>query len=111
MNDPIADQWEPGGTINPRRTNFALATLDDKLYLIGGAELTNAVDTYADTTMVEVFDPFELSLTTLSPMPSLRRRIATTELDGKIIVIGGRCLQSTFLKTVETYDPSLEDLD
>jgi N-acetylneuraminic acid mutarotase len=88
----------------PRR-DFATATLDGRIYVIGGGDVMAGVIPAPPTTTVEVYDPTTDSWTLAAPMPRAVTNHAAVALNGKIYVIGG---QEEFLPmsdAVQEYDP------
>ena len=88
----------------PRR-DFATASLDGRIYVIGGGDVTAGVIPAPPTTTVEVYDPATDSWTLATPMLRAVTNHAAVALNGKIYVIGG---QEEFLPmsdAVQEYDP------
>ena len=88
----------------PRR-DFATATLDGRIYVIGGGDVTAGVIPAPPTTTVEVYDPATDSWTLATPMLRAVTNHAAVALNGRIYVIGG---QEEFLPmsdAVQEYDP------
>jgi N-acetylneuraminic acid mutarotase len=84
------------------RYGLATATVDGKIYAIGGTRGGGALAT------VEVYDPVTNSWsTTPAPMPTARYGLATATVNGKIYAIGGTGTVTGVLNlaTVEVYDP------
>lgn len=91
----------------PRR-DFATATLNGLIYVIGGGDVLAGVIPAPPTATVEVYDPATDSWTLASPMPRAVTNHAAVALDGKIYVIGG---QEEFLPmsdAVQEYDPTTQ---
>lgn len=91
----------------PRR-DFATATLNGLIYVIGGGDVLAGVIPAPPTATVEVYDPATDSWTLAAPMPRAVTNHAAVALDGKIYVIGG---QEEFLPmsdAVQEYDPTTQ---
>src|SRR6267154_1280227 len=82
------------------RYGLATATVDGKIYAIGGTRGGGALAT------VEVYDPAATSWsTTAAPMTTARYGLAAATVNGKIYAIGGTGTGVFYLATVEVYDP------
>jgi len=82
------------------RQALAAATVDGKIYAIGGLDFIsgNLLNT------VEVYDPSSNSWSNATSMPTARAYIAAVAVNGKIYAIGGS--NGSPINTVEAYDPS-----
>jgi len=81
------------------RFELAAATVNNKIYAIGGDNATTVVAT------VEEYDPATNTWSTKSPMPTARRGLAAATANNKIYAIGGTLNSATSVATVEEYDP------
>lgn len=117
--DPAIDQWKELKPMpTPRGARWAVE-LDNKIYVIGGAQSNVA----SDPTMplrpgtpklvlgtVEVYDPSTDEWRTGAPMPTARNRFVAAAVNEKIYAIGGR-LGSAMITSadntnvVEEFDP------
>jgi N-acetylneuraminic acid mutarotase len=78
--EPSTDTWSIKMDIPTGRSNFALANIDDKIYVIGGDSFSPKNEVYSPTT-----DSWDSLQTMLTP----RQHISCATVDGKIFVIGG----------------------
>lgn len=88
----------------PRR-DFATATLDGRIYVIGGGDVMAGGVPAPPTNTVEVYDPETDSWTFASPMLRAVTNHAAVALDGKIYVIGGEEEFLPMSDAVQEYDP------
>lgn len=88
----------------PRR-DFATATLDGRIYVIGGGDVMAGVIPAPPTTTVQVYDPVTDSWTLGMPMLRAVMNHAAVGLNGKIYVIGGREEFLPMSDAVQEYDP------
>ena len=91
----------------PRR-DFATATLDGRIYVIGGGDVTTGGVPAPPTTTVEVYDPETDSWTFATPMLRAVTNHAAVALDGKIYVIGGEEEFLPMSDAVQEYDPATQ---
>jgi N-acetylneuraminic acid mutarotase len=110
--DPSTDTWQAVAPLpSPQAGTPGAATgLDGKIYLMGGVDGVDTVDS------VEVYDPEVDTWCTRAPLPTARRFLGgTTGPDGTIYAVGGTCCGLNFpgtgnmLDTVETYDPNADN--
>ena len=78
------DLWHSNSPLPIAKAEFALATYEDKIYLIGGF-----VESRGPTDSVEVYDPQQDSWKILAPLPVPLHHITASAYDGKIYVAGG----------------------
>lgn len=100
--------WVAKQSMQLARRDFATATLDGSIYVIGGGDVMAGVIPAPPTTTVEVYDPETDSWTFTTPMLRAVTKHAAVALDGKIYVIGGK---DEFLPTsdaVQEYDPATQ---
>lgn len=91
----------------PRR-DFATATLDGRIYVIGGGDVTSGGVPAPPTTTVEVYDPETDSWTLATPMLRAVTNHTAVALNGKIYVIGGEEEFLPMADAVQEYDPTTE---
>jgi N-acetylneuraminic acid mutarotase len=98
---PDTDSWTSEAPMPTERTTLAVASLDNKIYAIGGAASTvgGAFSTN------EEFNPLTNSWTTKAPMPTPRNWISAAAANGKIYVMGGSDNYGSIFSTNEMYDP------
>lgn len=78
--NPTTNSWTSKADMPTGRSNFAMVTINDKIYAIGG-------DPFSPQN--EVYNPVTDSWKTLKPMPTPRQHINCAAVDGKIYIIGG----------------------
>ena len=87
------------------RQALAVAVIEDKLYVVGGAPPTYPKPLEKPYNSLEVYDFATNRWSVGSPMPTARHHVTGTALDGKFYVIGGRQPEDFSLSAVERYDP------
>ena len=93
--DPAADRWTTAGEIPEGLNHSALATVEGKLYIIGGFRESSRSATGA----VRIYDPAQRTWRDGAPMPTARGALAVAVLDGKIHAIGGNAAEGMDLET------------
>jgi N-acetylneuraminic acid mutarotase len=93
------DEWIEKPRMLTARWNMALASVDDKIYAIGG-------DSFLDNN--EMYDPTTEAWETLTPMPTARQHVKAAVVDNKIYVIGGLESWSIVSSKNEVYDPQTD---
>jgi N-acetylneuraminic acid mutarotase/Tfp pilus assembly protein PilX len=102
LHPPFTPQsWSTMAPMPTARTNHMVATVNNKIYTIGGY---NPVGGFFNT--VEEYDPATNTWATKAPMPTTRSDAAAAVVNGKIYVIGGTSNGTVALKTNEMFDPS-----
>ncbi|MDQ7093823.1 S8 family serine peptidase [Desulfosporosinus sp. PR] len=92
------DGWVTRGNLQTARMDFGTATVNDKIYCIGGSNNGNCLNS------VEAFDPATGTSTLLKDMNIARYVPGVASADGKIYAIGG--YNGGCLDTAEEYDPA-----
>jgi len=92
------NHWDSRVALPVALSGCALAALDGRLYLFGGWDGKQAVDT------VYSYDPESNTWQTRSPLSAPRAYMAAVALEGRIYLIGGTDGQQ-HLKTVQAYFP------
>jgi len=87
----------------PRR-DFATATVDSRIYVLGGGDVQGGSP--HPTTTVQVYDPATDSWTMGAPLLVAVTSHAAAAVDGKIYVAGGKSELAPGLKTLQVYDPT-----
>jgi N-acetylneuraminic acid mutarotase len=105
MYDPATDSYDLMATMPSSRHNPAIAVMNNKVYVIGGASRTNTTDVTKNT--LEVYDPGSDAWAVKVGMPTSRQGACAEVIDGKIYVIGGMADGNIVLNTVEMYDPAI----
>lgn len=93
--NPQQNQWTRLADIPKSATNFAMATLNGKIYAIGGDQFQNANREYDPDT-----DGWKL----LKPMPTARQHINCGVFNNKIFITGGLTSWKNITKKHEVYD-------
>ncbi|MEQ1601434.1 MAG: DNRLRE domain-containing protein [Methylophilaceae bacterium] len=89
-----------GMNIPTARTNHMVATVNNKIYVIGGYHPVNGY-----FNKVEEYDPATNTWATKANMPTARSDAATAVVNGKIYVFGGTKDGASSLNVNEVYDP------
>ena len=97
--DPNSNSWSTAASMPTLRGYLAAASLNGKIYAIGGGTANALSNT------VVVYDPSSNSWSVAASMPTPRGSLAAASLNGKIYAIGGGTA-SGVSNTVEVYDPS-----
>jgi N-acetylneuraminic acid mutarotase len=118
--DPNTDAWKALAPMPTARGAAVAATVNGKIYVIGGASVHPGQKIVGLTAQVphralginEMYDPATNKWTERSPMPTSRNHAAVGVVNGKIYVLGGR-LGAVFVNAsptdvVEEYDPATD---
>jgi len=111
--DPATDNYRAMAPIPGPRCSAVAATVNNKIYLIGGIEPFENGKGSRISGRNQVFDPVANTWGSadLSPMPTTRNHAFVGVVNGKIYVIGGRIghgfvTTSSNTDVVEEYDPA-----
>jgi N-acetylneuraminic acid mutarotase len=107
--------WRTAAPMPTKRTEVAAATLDGKIYVVGGFEkpsLGNVMN-FAITPSVEAYDPVMDRWTSKAPLPVGLHHVGIGVVGGRLYVIGGYT-KSGFtvwnpVATVYAYDPATDN--
>jgi len=119
--DPATDTWKALAPMPTRRGSPVAATVNGKIYVIGGATTHPGSSEPAvlptrphrSVSAVEEYDPATNTWRARSPMPTARNHAAIGVVNDKIYVIGGR-VGAAFIgvasntDVVEEYDPATD---
>ncbi len=119
--DPPTDSWMAVTPMPTKRGSAVAATVNGKIYVIGGATVhpgssepaLHPTRPHRSVGTVEEYDPKTNTWSERSSMPTARNHAAIGVVNNKIYVIGGR-LGSAFIFTasntnvVEEYDPATD---
>ena len=108
--DIASDTWTAGVARLPRPVcGLSAATIDDTIYLFGGATTTDpyAVETYVDDCYA--FDPETLAITPIAPLPLPRFKTSAFPIEGGVLVLGG--ISATGSLNAQIYRPSEDSWD
>lgn len=89
----------------PRR-DFATATVNGKIYVLGGGDTTAPVIPSPPTDTVQVYDPASDTWTIATAMLQAVRDQAAAVVNGKIYVAGGAAEFAPGVRTLQVYDPA-----
>jgi Kelch motif len=102
---PGPDQWMQVAPLNHPRDQLAAASLNGKVYAIGGANPSgDPTGLYAP--YVEAYDPTSGAWSDMAKLNVPRRNLAAVAVGNKIYAIGGCCDTNGPFDTVEVYDPN-----
>ena len=104
--DPAEGSWDTIKPMPTSRSIFALASYQNKIYVIGGVNYTSPYSgTATSCPLNEVYDIETDTWETREPMPTARSQIQAECVNGKIYVIGGITAGPySAVKTNEVYD-------
>ncbi len=105
--DPSTNSWSLKADLSFARTKGAAASVGNKVYYIGGG--TVATGHGSPGSWNQEYDPATDSWTTKASMPSARRYLTATALNGKIYAMGGDNYFNSDLDEEtanEEYDPA-----
>ncbi len=105
--------WTVGSPAPTKRTEVAVAAVEDKIYVVGGfsgeLSLKNALN-FAISPAVEVYHPATNTWTMTTPLPEGRHHAGIASLNGILYVIGGFAKSSLSVwqgvSTVYQYNPT-----
>lgn len=100
--DPSARTWRTRAAMLVKKSNYSLAAVDGKVYIIG---VFTAPGTLSRS--VEEYDPAADRWTIRASMPTARCRIGVVVLNGRIYALGGKT-ERGLTDAVEEYDPSAD---
>ncbi|MCK4366438.1 MAG: PKD domain-containing protein [Thermoplasmata archaeon] len=107
--DPATHTWINKTLMPFARHNFAVAVVNDKIYVIGGS---NSMIDCPTLNLVEEYDPATDTWTQKADMPTYREGLTATVYDDKIYAIGGHAHcpgdPHTSQRKVEVYDPATD---
>jgi N-acetylneuraminic acid mutarotase len=96
--DPATDSWAAKTPMDHTRWNFGFASINGKLYAVGGDTATVAA---GFTRELQVYDPETDSWTNKSPMPVLQLNPPAVSLNGILYTVGGE-----HESRLQAYDPA-----
>jgi N-acetylneuraminic acid mutarotase len=117
--DPSSNAWTRGIDLPVARAEGVSATVDNKVYLIGGrvgeSDDARHFNDHIDSVRNEVFDPVTGRWTSRADAPTPRNSAASAVISGKIYVVGGRrfskgpdgTTRQVNVPTLEVYEPRL----
>ena len=111
-----ATPWQSHVPMDVARFSLAAATVNDRLYAIGGVDgsCPSSPCAFGPLNTVEVFNPlvtiiaeFEQAWTPRAPMTTRRESLAAATVNGKIYAIGGHTSGGDAVASMESYDPAI----
>lgn len=113
-SEPDRGIWRTAAPAPTKRTEVAVATLRDKIYVVGGFEqpgLSNLMN-LAITASVEEYEPATDRWTTKAPLPVGLHHAGIGVVEGRLYVIGGYSQSGLTVwhpvATVYVYDPATD---
>lgn len=102
--DYMTNQWFrlSNPEAGPRKAYHGIEILDNKMYVIGGTNGNEILDT------VHVYDPVTNTWTPKKSLSTKRCYVATALMDGKIYAIGGHNGEFR-MRSAEVYDPKQDE--
>ena len=104
--DPVTDTWTQKADMPTPRGYTAASEVNGKIYAIGGNTSRGGGDNGENK--VEEYDPATDTWTEKADLPTPRRALATSVVNGRIYAIGGASPSGATLATVEEYDPATD---
>jgi N-acetylneuraminic acid mutarotase len=105
--DPLKDEWKEGKPMPTARGALAATFVKGTLFAIGGQQSSD-IDSSEILNTNEAYDPTTDTWTAKKSMPTSRHHAASTAVDGKIYVIGGRAVVNSSIINLninEMYSP------
>ncbi len=109
--DPALDKWEQKCRMTSARSNLGITVLDEKIYVIGGLENTDAEGHFENVKDVETLDPKTMVWEKKADLTEAKHAVSVSALNGKIYAVGGSITSGTSdypCKDVEEYDPATD---
>jgi N-acetylneuraminic acid mutarotase len=100
--------WVARASMPLPRREFATATINGKIYVLGGGDTQAPAIPAPATGSVQVYDPATDSWSAAAPMPVAAYDHAAAVAGGKIYVAGGKSDLAPGLKTLQEYDPATD---
>lgn len=96
---PAAQRWQMKSPLPAERSNFGIATFENKIFIIGGESRQGV------TPETLVYDPLSNGWTVLAPKPTAAADASAVVIGGRIYVPGGRKASGEMANVLEVYDP------
>lgn len=103
LTSAVENSWLQKTSMSTARFSFGVATLNGKIYAIGGALDTDSGEI---TSANEEYDPTTDLWTTKAAMPTPRYGCAVAAYQNKIYVFGGATNSGSYTNATEVYDPA-----
>lgn len=114
QSKPDQGIWHAAAPMPTKRTEVAAATLDGKIYVVGGFEKPSMgnVMNFAITPSVEMYDPAADRWTSKTPLPIGLHHVGIGVVDGRLYIVGGYSKSGLSVwspvATVYAFDPTTE---
>jgi N-acetylneuraminic acid mutarotase len=112
--EPDQGTWHAAAPMPTKRAEVAAATLDGKIYVVGGFEKPSMgnVMNFAITPAVEMYDPATDRWTSKTPLPIGLHHVGIGVVDGQLYIIGGYSKSGLTVwnpvATVYAFDPTTD---
>jgi N-acetylneuraminic acid mutarotase len=108
--DPATNNWAFKTQVPTFRDYFAVASCQNKIYIIGGRTGSEPIHGDAITCgLNQAYDPATNTWENKAPMPTNRTQMEAAVVDGKIYVMGGRTAGPyTTVNVIEIYDTATD---
>jgi N-acetylneuraminic acid mutarotase len=108
--DPATREWTSLSPLPEPRSSFDAAVLGDKLYVIGGWQMSGDAESHWHTTAYELdLAAKDASWKALPEPPFQRRALSVAAHDGKIYVLGGMQREGGPTTRVDVFDPERQE--
>jgi N-acetylneuraminic acid mutarotase len=110
--NPSTDSWTKIAPMPTPRVSFAIASYNNKIYVIGGLEATSNGSSQVSSSVNEVYDPSTDTWITATSIPIATSGAQANTVNGKIYVIGGSAgdvdLNYPKLNITQIFDPTTD---
>lgn len=103
--DPGTKKWETLPSMPEPRSSHDVVVIGDRLYVVGGWNMTGKGQTFAETLLMMDLSQKSLSWTSV-PQPFKRRALMGAAFGGKLYAVGGMDDRDTVVRAVSIYDPA-----
>ena len=98
--DTLQDKWKEGRPMPTARGALTATFVNGTLFAIGGQQSSD-IDSSEILNTNEVYDPITDTWTTKTSMPTSRHHAASSAVDGKIYVMGGRTVVNSSMANLK----------
>jgi N-acetylneuraminic acid mutarotase len=102
------DTWDTKAPMNEARSDMRIASVNGKIYAIGGSASHSSQDTAKTLATNEEYNPQTDTWTLKKPMPTVRYFFEVAVYQDKIYCIGGKTPNGTLTGINEMYDTSTD---
>lgn len=108
--DPATGEWTALTPLPTPRSSHDAVVIGDSLYVVGGWQLAGeSPGEWSDAVVRYDFNEPAKGWQTVGEPPFRRRALAASQLDGKLVVIGGMQEEEGVTNRVDAYDPNSGD--